>query len=138
MGKNFFVGKTITGIKIARDREAMLISTTDGQHNIVRVDGDCCSHSWIESVELPALGFPALVTAVDDLDLSQHNDDHSDEFECLQVYGVKISTDRGEIVIDFRNSSNGYYGGNIVWPYSDYFYGGVFGQNISDNDWVSL
>lgn len=137
MRTNFFVGKIITGIKIARDREAMLISTLEDDY-VVRVDGDCCSHSWIESVELPALGFPALVTAVTDLDLSNLNEDNSDEFECLQVYGVKISTDRGEIVIDFRNSSNGYYGGNIVWPDDEYFYGGVFEQNVSANEWETL
>ena len=28
----------------------------------------------------------------------------------------KITTDRGEIVIDYRNSSNGYYGGNLTGP----------------------
>ncbi len=33
------------------------------------------------------------------------------EEECLQKYGVNIQTTGGTGTIDFRNESNGYYGG---------------------------
>lgn len=132
---NYLVGKTITGMKIAADKEALLITTTDGDC-VVRVDGDCCSHTWIEHIELPALGFPAQVTSVDDLDMNKEADETDGEY--IQFYGCKISTDRGEIVIDYRNSSNGYYGGSIHWPDEQYYYGGVFGQNVSKEEWVEI
>ena len=63
---------------------------------------------------MPALGFPAVVTAVEDLDMPEGkpSEFHTDP-DSLQFYGCKISTDRGEIVIDYRNDSNGYYGGNL-------------------------
>ena len=36
----------------------------------------------------------------------------------VEFYGLSIKTDKGEIVIDYRNSSNGYYGGSLCWPSS--------------------
>ena len=137
--KNPLIGKTLTGMKIAEDRQALLFQTADGDI-VVGVDADCCSYTWVEHVELPALGFPALVTAVDDLDMPQDpkpSTFHTDP-DSLQFYGCKISTDRGEIVIDYRNSSNGYYGGSICWPDETYYYGGVFGQNVSKNEWQDI
>lgn len=132
---HFFVGKTINALKIAADKQALLFQCSDGEH-IVRVDGDCCSHTWIEHIELPALGFPALVTAVEHLSLDKETKDN--DGDCIAFYGCKISTDRGEIVIDYRNSSNGYYGGSICWPDETYYYGGVFGQNVSKNEWQDI
>ena len=32
---------------------------------------------------------------------------------CVAYYGLKITTDNGRAVIDYRNSSNGYYGGSL-------------------------
>lgn len=140
MKDNPLVGKTLTGLKIADDRQALLFQTTDGDM-VVQVDADCCSYTWVEHIELPALGLPALVTDVEELDLpdadaakpsSFHPPAESDH---LAFYGCKISTDRGDIVIDYRNDSNGYYGGSLSWP-GDHFYGGVHGQNVSKQNWV--
>ena len=137
---NPLIGKTLTGIKIAKDRVALLFQTTDGDV-LVLVDADCCSYTWVESVELPALGFPALVTAVEELDLPEPSAPKESAFhkdpEVLAYYGCKIGTDKGDIVIDYRNDSNGYYGGSLSWP-GEYFYGGVHGQNVSDLDWQSI
>ncbi len=55
-----------------------------------------------------------------------------------KYYGCKITTDKGHIIIDYRNESNGYYGGDIVWPDDRSFYGGVFGQNVSDEKWKDI
>jgi hypothetical protein len=134
---NCLVGKTINAVKIAKDREAMLFSMADGDC-VVRTDGDCCSHTWIEDVELPALGFPAKVLAVEDLDMPKGEKTKTENYEEeMQYYGCKIVTDRGEIVIAYRNSSNGYYGGSLSWP-DEYHYGGVFGQNDSKLDWQDI
>jgi len=133
---NVLIGKKITQIKIADDKEAILFICDDCEIK-ARCDAECCSNTWIEHIELPALGFPALVVAVDDLDLPGSENDHP-EYDCLQVYGCKITTDKGDIVIDYRNSSNGYYGGNLSWPDDICFYGGVFNQNVSTENWVDV
>lgn len=33
--------------------------------------------------------------------------------DCVEYYGLKITTDKGRAVIDYRNNSNGYYGGSL-------------------------
>ncbi|MGA7524102.1 MAG: hypothetical protein WBW84_16740 [Acidobacteriaceae bacterium] len=131
------VGKMLTGLKIANDRQALLFQTTDGEI-VVDVDADCCSYTWVEHIELPALGFPAIVTAVEELDMPEGKESkfHTDP-EFLAYYGCKIVTDKGEIVIDYRNDSNGYYGGSLSWPGED-FYGDVYGQNRSKHEWVNV
>lgn len=130
MSHEILLNKTITDLQIATDKMALLFILGDEQLR-VNVDADCCSHSWIEHIELPAGGFPALVLAIEDLEIEVEQD-HS-EHDCLTKYGLKITTDKGDLVIDYRNESNGYYGGDLVWP-TDHFYGGVYGQNVSTAD----
>lgn len=167
------VGKIIKDMKIASDQLALLFILSDDSEIIARVDGDCCSQSWIEHVQLPALGFPAYVTDIDDLDIDRFfadidgnlnkeaaqienneyredneygeyddEEEYQDEDICFDEnvvvrYGLVIHTTKGDIFIEYRNSSNGYYGGNLCWP-DDSFYGGVHEQNVSNNDWVSI
>lgn len=134
--ENKLIGKKIVDVKIAEDKLAMLFVCDNGEELVVRVDADCCSYTWIESVELPALGFPFTVIACDDLDMNKEPLEN-EEYECLQFYGSKITTDKGDMVIDYRNDSNGYYGGDIVWP-GEGFYGGVYGQNESNMNWRDI
>jgi len=137
--KHMMIGRALTGVKIADDKKAILFQTPDGDV-IARADGDCCSSTWIEHVELPARGFPCEVISVEDLEMPEP--EQPNEYEVIAAYGCKITTDKGEIVIDYRNESNGYYGGDLVWPVAegeyDPFYGGVFDQNVSTNQWVDV
>lgn len=132
--QNILVGRTLTGMKIADDKEALLFQTTEGDV-IVGVDADCCSHTWIEAIEFPSRGFPAVVLAVEDLDMPDLGD--MPNCEVVAYYGCKITTDSGDVVIDYRNDSNGYYGGSLTWP-GDYHYGGVHGQNNSAMKWQEI
>lgn len=134
MSQNPLIGRTIQRMMIAADKMALLFVLDDTTELVARVDADCCSHTWIESVELPALGFPCVVQTVADLELNTDADHKDGE---LAFYGLKIVTDKGDIIIDYRNESNGYYGGNIAWP-GDAFYGGVYGQNVSTQAWVTI
>lgn len=127
------VGRTIEEVHIADDAKAIRFLTDQGEI-IARADADCCSETWIEHVEIPALGIPAFVTSAKDVAMPEP-DQGEDEY--LQSYGFEISTDRGEILIEYRNASNGYYGGNLAWP-GEHFYGGVYEQNVSSCNWVSL
>jgi len=124
------INKVITGIKISDDKEAILFEIAEG--NIVAgTYGDCCSSTWIESVELPALGFPAKVIAVGDLDMPNLGD--LPGCDVVAYYGFKIITDKGEIIIDYRNDSNGYYGGDLVW--GDSYYSA---PRESSKSWISV
>ncbi len=73
--------------------------------------GDCCSRSWIEAVEVTpgALGSRVTDILVD----SMEDKEASTEDDCIQVYLTIVRTLRGDIYIEYRNSSNGYYGGYL-------------------------
>lgn len=58
------------------------------------------------------------------------------------IVALEIAEDRQALRFVLEDAecieSNGYYGGNLVWPDADdspYYYGGVFGQNVSNNQW---
>ena len=132
---DFLKGKNILDIKIAEDSKAILFKCDDGDH-VVLADADCCSETWIEHIETPAGGFPCHVFSTKELDLGEIT---KHDYDVIALYGYKIETSKGDIDIDFRNASNGYYGGNLVWPDEEgSFYGGVHGQNVSDQKWIDL
>lgn len=146
MSEHTLIGKRIVKVWLASDQKAMRFDVEDGDPVIARADGDCCSSSWIEGIDAPD-ALLGVVSAVENLDMpdlgsvaaqSQDKDSGYDP-ECISYYGCKITTDKGACVIDYRNESNGYYGGDLVWDGDDrYFYGGVHGQNVSNEDWQEV
>lgn len=105
---HILLGKTINNIKVTADEEKLNFICEDGDH-LAFTEAECCSSTWIENVELPALGFPCKVLKVEELESEVIGE--VEEYDHLQKYGLKIVTDKGDIVIDYRNESNGYYGG---------------------------
>ena len=127
---NPLIDNTVTKVWLASDGQAIKFDVENGDPIIATADGDCCSHTWIEGLDMP-IYLLGKVVSVEDLMLG--GDDSGE----LKFYGCKITTDKGVCVIDYRNSSNGYYGGDLVWP-GEYHYGGVFDQNVSNNDWKEV
>ena len=102
-------GRTITGIDVSDDEEALRFRFTDEFGPVVwSVDGDCCSHSyWHDGYSLNALRL-GTVSAVASLELPDVSDSPA---ELTQAYGYAITTEKGAATLAFRNESNGYYGG---------------------------
>lgn len=130
-GHDVLIGKTLTAVDLACDKQAIRFTLEGGETIVAKAEGRSCSHTWIENVEMPAGGLPAKVLAATDLDLPSQDKDG----DLIQFYGLKLTTDKGDLVLDYRNESNGYYGGNLSWP-GEYFYGGVYGQNESVEPWA--
>lgn len=129
-GASILIGEIIVKIELASDKMAVRFTKTNKETIVVKCDADCCSHTWIESIEMPAGGLPAKVLYVTELNLPGPTDE-------LALYGLKLTTDKGDLVLDYRNESNGYYGGSLSWP-GEYHYGGVFDQNNSSEEWEAL
>ena len=137
--ENPLIGKTIIRVFLSEDGGAIRFDTSDEQSLIVQAEGDCCSHSWIEEIQgiEQLIGSPVVsVEEVGDMPDKPGNKRGYGEEE-MAYYGCKISTEKGYALIDYRNSSNGYYGGNLCWPGS-YFYDGVYGQNKSNEKWQEV
>lgn len=98
-------GRTLLSAELSKDDDTLTLVLNDGTVKFSS-EGDCCSNSWIESIETPDL--PAEITGVEEGgSVELPHPDH----ECLRVYNTSVATTRGHLVIEYRNSSNGYYGG---------------------------
>lgn len=102
----------------------------DGAPDVVfRVEGDCCSSSWIEHLDVPPDCIGEKLVSVEDGDgvpwdghecvpKKADEDGYAYGNECdhdhLKVYNTKFVTAKGTVVLEYRNDSNGYYGGYLV------------------------
>lgn len=131
---NPLIGKTIIEVYLADDKQAIKFDVLDGEPIIAKTDGECCSVSWIEDLDMP---LNLIGTVVSVKDISMPDLGATDTQESVAYYGCMITTNKGSCVIDYRNESNGYYGGNLSWP-GDFFYGGEYGQNVSNETWKKI
>ncbi len=81
-------------------------------------DGDCCSQSWIEHLQNADSLIGATVTSAEDIEMGDVSDTYGPDNEApqehVQAYGVKVhALGRPPLEFEFRNASNGYYGGSI-------------------------
>ena len=129
------IGKTITAIKIATDGCALRFDIEDSPPIVAYAEGDCCSTSWVESLDLPEAIIGSPVIAVEDIEMPDLGDQPG--HDCMAYYGCKIRTVKGECVIDYRNDSNGYYGGYLIWPPRK-VYGIPDIQDVSKYEWRDL
>jgi len=105
------IGKNIEKIKIADDKESFSIQFSDGTIAKFNAEGDCCSYSFIESIDNDELR--GEIVSIEDIELDCEGAD--DPY--TSYYGLKIITNKGHCVVDYRNENNGYYGGYIELEY---------------------
>ena len=104
-------GTTIKSLWLSDDKTYMKVCTDKGDYCFI-AEGDCCSSSWIEHFENVAMLFDNKIDEIQDITSFVDEEDITDE--CVQVYGIKfIVLGRGTAILEFRNGSNGYYGGWI-------------------------
>lgn len=114
------IGKTIASVGLTDDRSKFRIVFDEGTLRCYAVEGDCCSHSWIEHLETPddlagAVLLLVVNTDVVTSDHTAHDKENGGDGNGISVYNTRFRTNRGDIVLEFRNSSpNIYYGGNLL------------------------
>lgn len=135
---NPLIGKTLTAVHLADDRKAIRFDVNDSDPIVAHCDGDCCSSTWIENIENAEalIGSPVIEATVIGMPEREHPEDVNRDV--VAYYGFRIRTAKGDCVLDYRNESNGYYGGSLEWPQSIYYYGGVYGQNVSNERWLQI
>lgn len=94
----------------------LLIFKTNNNTFLYQVEAECCSETWIESISNVNNLIGEMVLSVE---RKQFNNLYieiaksEDERECLEIFGYTIKTMKGYTDIEFRNESNGYYGGDV-------------------------
>ena len=107
--RDALLNKTILSVTMSDDKQVMTFVTMSGPV-VVRAEGDCCSGSWFESIDDPA-ALLGTVRDVEEIPMPDLGD--QPDHDVMQYYGLKITTERGRAVIDYRTDSNGYYGGYL-------------------------
>ena len=109
------IGKTITSYDIEESGDYIRFTMKDGSTVRLNTYADCCSHTWIESLDAPdaLLGRVQDVEEIDMPHLGNIDGERHKDVDQVQYYGLKITTNKGRCVIDYRNDSNGYYGGSL-------------------------
>ena len=115
------VGRRLTAVEVSEDKSTLTLCYTDGTESHYRAMGDCCSESWIEHITVPADIDGASITGVSQSGYVSGRRATPEEYakteaerqyvDSLEVYHSAIQTDRGEVIVEYRNDSNGYYGG---------------------------
>jgi hypothetical protein len=116
------VGQDI--IAVEHTDTTLIIKTCDFSSRVRRdytwvgvVTQDCCSKSWIDSVDTPVVpeGRKATVVAVQMPEVFEptHKEESGGDHYVRKIYEFRIKTSAGDLVVDFRNDSNGYYGAEL-------------------------
>jgi hypothetical protein len=108
-GLENIVGKRINGFTITDDKTTLTFNDDAGALYVYNAEADCCSHSWIENVEDPEYLIGNLVMKVEEKEITDYEEDGC----FIKIMGYDVYTDKGICKIDFRNSSNGFYGGRL-------------------------
>lgn len=110
MSENLLIGCTLIGVTLSDDQHQIIFITEKGALPATCYE-ECCSHTWINDVEMPARQLGGLITNINWLDLSHRNESSDDSL--IQHYGFELYTTHGILTVEFRNKSNGYYGGSL-------------------------
>lgn len=121
------IGKIVKDVKLEYEKYNNHITfITDKEEYDFKCYAQCCSDTWIESVEGIENLIEEEVISTDwklaqDLsymEIDVYKEENKDfcanlATTAISVYGVDIITKKGICTIDFRNASNGYYGGSL-------------------------
>lgn len=109
------VGKIIQKIRLNENDTLMVFNTSIGERIAFQTEGDCCSSSWFSHIS----GLDTLIgNRINEVfprneftEEEQAKAEAEGSYESLTLYGFLLITDKGTCDVEFRNDSNGYYGG---------------------------
>lgn len=107
------VGKKIIRLQVDAIDQKFIIFETDMGNVCWGTYADCCSETWFADITGVSALIGGTVMNVEEMEVYGKKDGRCRQ-EVDSFYGIKITTDKGYVDIVFRNSSNGYYGGNLI------------------------
>ena len=110
--------KKLSEIWVKDNNKELVLIFEDGYQRALHAVGDCCSTSWIEHITIDGevFGQPIIAVSEKDLPIIKKVGEQLAEFDehsLIQAYSTVFSTPMGRIELEYRNESNGYYGGEL-------------------------
>ncbi len=111
--------KVLIAISLDSLKEKLILHTNAGDY-LFETYGDCCSQSWVEHFD--QVKEASVILGFREIEIDPSYAEASakptvtdfDEYE-MKYYFYEILTDKGSLMIEMRNSSNGYYGGDLCF-----------------------
>lgn len=117
---NKLIGLKIEGLYINSTKNTLMLQTDFGDVYLNAV-GDCCSQSWFEHISGVKNVIGGQITEEANLELVDClKRVENDEFDVDKYYSTVIKTDKGALELEYRNNSNGYYGGWLAIDSDEY------------------
>lgn len=149
------VGKLVTNIYVSNDETFMKFDIKDEQPIIYKAYGDCCSETWFADIivnwrmtKKDRDNYPLEVLNCEELDIPEWLQeviaaDGRGRQDSDAVYGLKLKFKdhawrpvvEHDLTIVFRNSSNGYYGGEVLLADQQNKY---TKKALEDVEWVKI
>lgn len=149
------VGKLVTNIYVSNDESFMKFDIKDEQPIIYKAYGDCCSETWFADILVgyrfhnkDRENYPLEVVGCEELDIPEWLQeviaaDGRGRQDSDTVYGFKLTFKdhawrpvvEHDLAIVFRNSSNGYYGGEVILADQQNKY---TKEALEDVEWVKI
>lgn len=98
-----------------KENVILVFTTNTGERFIYEAYGDCCSESWFSHISGIGNLINGTVTKITEREERPPTkiEKAEGEYDELAIYGYILDTDKfGSCYIEFRNDSNGYYGGS--------------------------
>lgn len=97
------------------EKDTSIIFTTDaGEEIAYQANGDCCSTCWFSHIAgIRNLIGQTISAIIEREERPPTKVEYGEgDYDSLDVYGYILDTYEGNCYIEFRNDSNGYYGGS--------------------------
>lgn len=108
---NELLNQVIEHIYVNDDNTLIVFKTQDDKVFAYRAYGDCCSHSWVNTLSGISNLLDRTIQKV--IPNKEVRDDSDDNGSVIKYYGITLETVKGFVDVEYRNSSNGYYGGSL-------------------------
>lgn len=135
------IGKKVVAINVNQDQILLKFTTDIGEDIIYAAEGDCCSETWWADIVFSGRKpFPFTVLTEGSIEFPMWadkivNSDGKSRQDYDQVYGQKLKTDAGCVEFIYRNSSNGYYGGDYSLVDIQHTY---YQRALNSAEWTSI
>jgi hypothetical protein len=109
------IGRQVMRVRLSSERDAIVLDLDNGDTLGAAVEADCCSQTEICHLSGVSVLLRYPITGFSDDDLPNPADRPEAEWpqEAERLYGLTVKTAGGVFTIDYRNYSNGYYGGSL-------------------------
>ena len=110
-----FKNAKVLSVSISNGESALMLSLDNGEQVFLNTNSDCCSETWFADI----VGLDDLrgesVLGVERLPLPEwvNVEDGRGRQDFDDAYAYRLTTAKGDCDIIVRNSSNGYYGGDV-------------------------